>query len=472
VSARDKHMAWEIERILEELGLDREVHPDPSQWRALVERLADERIDREIHRRERFLEAVVEMQTRLLSTVGDHLGAYNHALAPLGEATGAARVYLFENHRRPGDGALLVSQRAEWCAPGISPEIDNPALQGLAYDDFVPGWYTALSRGAQVERLADEYDELEAALLVPQGVLSLLVLPLQVDGELTGFIGFDNCTSQRRWSPLEVSLLGAAATQIGLLLAQRRAEWALREVHAEVERARDRALDASRAKSAFLARMSHELRTPLNAILGFAELVLESPAETPRQELDLDVERIVGASRHLLAIIDDLLDVARIEADRLQIRSAPIDLRELLDDLAANARNLASRHHNSFTLVLPADLGLLVSDRTRLHQILLNLLSNACKYTIEGRVTLRVELEPGSIAFIVSDTGIGIPADQLERIFEAFAQVDESTTRAYEGTGLGLTISRRLSRLLGGSLSVSSTEQQGSTFTLRLPRSA
>src|SRR5690606_37438233 len=196
-----------IQSHLDALGLTRDRPPDATAWRALLGRLAEEHLDAQIRRHERFLEAVVEMQTRLLSTAEERLGAYNHALAPLGEATGASRVYLFENHRRPEDGALLLSQRAEWCAPGIQPEIDNPVPQGLPYDDFVPEWAEALGRGELIERLASSLTEAERSLLEPQGILSLLVLPLTVDGSFTGFIGFDNCTCEARWSPIEVSVL-------------------------------------------------------------------------------------------------------------------------------------------------------------------------------------------------------------------------------------------------------------------------
>jgi two-component system sensor histidine kinase/response regulator len=459
-----------IQRHLDALDLARDIPPDRDAWAAFLDRLADERLALEVHRRERYLEAVVEMQTRLLSTVEDHLGAYNHALTPLGEASGAARVYLFENQRRPEDGALVTFQRAEWCAPGIKPEIDNPMLQGVSYDEFLPAWSEALGRGDRVERLADEYDELEAMLLGPQGVLSLLILPLMVDGEFTGFIGFDNCTSQTRWTTLEVNLLSAAATQIGLVLAQRRAQRQLRRANDEVAAARDRAVEASRAKSVFLAKMSHELRTPLNAILGYAELLRESDGDTPRADRDADLDRVLGAGRHLLAIIDDLLDVARIETDHLRVRREPVDVRGLLDTLVDEAQHLARRNRNELVTAFPADPGPLVSDRTRVHQVLLNLLTNACKYTIGGRVTFAVLVAPDHLRFEVRDTGIGIATDHLERIFEAFTQVDDSTTRRFEGTGLGLTISRNLANLLGGALTVESTLGEGSTFALTLPR--
>jgi len=460
-----------IQRHLDALGLDRSRPPNAGAWSALLERLESDPLNRELHRRERYLEAVVEMQTRILSAPDDHLGAYNTALAPLGEASGAARVYLFENHRRAGDHMLLLSQRAEWCAPGVPPEIDNPLLQNLAYSDFLPRWAEVLGAGDRIELLAREYDSTEAFILDPQGILSLLVLPLMVDGVFTGFIGFDNCTSETRWSTLEINLLSAAATQIGLLLAQRRAQRSLLSANEQVGAARDRALEATQAKNIFLAKMSHELRTPLNAILGYTELIRESD-EPQQTELDADLERIHSAGRHLLAIVDDLLDVSRIEADQLALRRETIDLPEFLGELADEIRHLAGNNRNSFKTAIPSDLGTLSSDRTRVHQVLLNLLSNAFKYTMRGEISLAVVANDEAVQFTVSDTGIGIPSDQLDRIFEAFAQVDDSPTRAFEGTGLGLAISRQLTLLLGGTLTVRSTPGVGSTFTFLLPRAS
>ncbi|MBK8264333.1 MAG: GAF domain-containing protein [Nannocystis sp.] len=459
-----------LHRQLAALGISAERPPDASAWRALLARLQDDTAGDELRRRERYLEAVVEMQARLLTSSEDHLGAFNHALAPLGEAAGASRVYLFENHRRPSDGALVTSQRAEWCAAGVCAEIDNPALQGLAYDDFLPRWADVMARGERIEMLAREYDELERMILAPQGILSILVIPLMVDGEFTGFIGFDNCAVERRWGAIEVNLLSAAATQIGLILAQRRAQRQLARANAEVATARDRAVEASRAKSVFLAKISHELRTPLNAILGYTELLLEQPGERDEAELSGDLRRIESAGRHLLTVINDLLDLSRAEADKISLRIEPVELTSLLADVIGAARHLARRHGNRLVTELPAQLGELLSDRTRVHQILLNLLSNACKYTHDGEVRLTVLAHADALEFQIHDTGIGIAPAQIERIFDAFTQADDAPTRAYEGTGLGLTISRHLSRILGGAIDVTSALGRGSTFTFTLPR--
>ncbi|MEZ4383760.1 MAG: GAF domain-containing sensor histidine kinase [Nannocystaceae bacterium] len=463
-----------IQSHLAALGLERAQAPDAAAWRQFLARVEADSGDAALLRRERYLEAVVEMQSRLLSTPSDQLGAFNHALAPLGEAAGASRVYLFENHSG-ADGTRQTSQRAEWCAPGVTPEIDNPDLQGLSYDDFLPRWAAVMGAGQRVEKLHTEFDELERELLGPQGILSILVIPLMVDGAFTGFIGFDNCASATRWGKIDVQLLSAAATQIGLVLAQRRAQRRLQAANAEVTEARDRAVEATQAKSVFLAKISHELRTPLNAILGYTELLLEAEEDDAIDLVDdaqrhLDLERIYRSSRHLLNVINDLLDLSRAEADRVVLRREVIDLDALLSDLLSATRHLARRQGNTLTAAIPDALGSLVSDRTRVHQILLNLLSNACKYTFDGTIRLVVRALEETVEFAVEDTGIGIDAAHLERIFDAFTQADDAPTRSFEGTGLGLTISRHLCRLLGGELLVASAPGRGSTFTFVLPR--
>ena len=463
-----------LSKYLAELELDPSQPPDGERWRAFLERVAHDSVDDRLVQRERYLEAVVQMQARLLTTREDHLGAFNHALEPLGQASGASRVYLFENHERAEDGMLLMSQRAEWCAPGVQPELDNPALQDLPYDEFFPVWSRELKAGRRVERLASEFDEMEREMLAPQQIFSLLVLPILVDGEFDGFIGFDNYVSETPWSQLEINLLSSAASQIGIILAQRRAQSALRKAHSDIAAARDRALEANRAKSIFLAKISHELRTPLNAIIGYSEILLEAPEELTEAQRINDIQRIQSAGKHLLAIINDLLDLSRAEAEKLTLRISPIELGPLLEELTSATHHLAKRNGNQLITHIPpaSQLGALTSDRTRLHQVLLNLLSNACKYTSNGQVTFSVLPSAHTVEFRVEDTGIGIPAEQLEHIFDAFAQVDNSTTRVYEGTGLGLPISKHLSRLLGAQIAVTSLPGHGSCFTLTLPRFA
>jgi signal transduction histidine kinase len=223
--------------------------------------------------------------------------------------------------------------------------------------------------------------------------------------------------------------------------------------------------------------MSHELRTPLNAIIGYTEMLHEDAASEGRAQTVKDLERIAGASRHLLQMIDEILDLARIEASRVELRFAAVELPTLVEELTDAARPLARKNDNTLQVELADAAGALPlqADVTRLRQCMLNLLSNACKFTEKGQVTLRVasaELggQPG-VALSVQDTGIGMTEEQLSRVFQPFEQADASTTRRFGGTGLGLAITSQLVRLMGGTLTAQSAPGRGSTFTLTLPLS-
>jgi PAS domain S-box-containing protein len=238
----------------------------------------------------------------------------------------------------------------------------------------------------------------------------------------------------------------------------------------ERRRAEAEAHGASRTKSLFLANMSHELRTPLNAIIGYAELAHED-AETPTMKQDL--ERIRGAAEHLLGLIDSILDLSKIEAAKVDVAPESFVLGELVTELRTTILPSVIKHQNRLQVDCAADGRTVVTDRTKLKQIVLNLLSNACKFTRRGWVDLRAGTvwEEGALWLVVevADTGIGIPAAKLAALFQAFAQADGSVARTYGGTGLGLAISRELARLLGGDITVESAVGRGTTFTVRIP---
>jgi adenylate cyclase len=232
----------------------------------------------------------------------------------------------------------------------------------------------------------------------------------------------------------------------------------------------DKAETMNRTKSTFLANMSHELRTPLNAIIGYSEILQEDASGKGDVEPLEDLKKIEGAGRHLLGLIDDILDLSKIEAGKMEMSIEAIDLRALVDEAVSIARPLVDKNANTLGIACPADIGSLHSDRAKVKQALLNLLSNAAKFTCKGRLTLRVAREAdGGVCFRVSDTGVGMTQGELDKLFQPFRQADDSSTKRFGGTGLGLAITKHFCTMLGGDVTVESTPDVGSTFTIILP---
>ena len=230
--------------------------------------------------------------------------------------------------------------------------------------------------------------------------------------------------------------------------------------------------EASQHKSQFLANMSHELRTPLNAIIGVTEMLRED-AEALKQDLE-PLDRVLGAGRHLLALINDILDLSKIEAGRMELQLESFALAPLIADVVKTIEPLAAKNANQVAVQCDAEIGTLHADQMRLRQALLNLMSNANKFTDHGTITIDArQRQEGSrdwVTIAVADTGIGMTAEQMGKLFQEFSQADASTTRKYGGTGLGLAISKRFCQMMGGDITVESEPGRGSTFTIRLPR--
>jgi PAS domain S-box-containing protein len=247
----------------------------------------------------------------------------------------------------------------------------------------------------------------------------------------------------------------------------------LKGVEEALTAARDLAEATSRTKSSFLATMSHELRTPLNAIIGLSDMLTQHADRFTPERRQESLRRILNAGRHLLNLINDVLDLSKIEAGKMELRIDTCDVVQLVNDVIATAQSLAEKNGDSLDVTLPPDIPPVRADPTRARQILLNLLSNACKFTRNGQVRLTVstvrEDNGMSVAFAVSDTGIGLTEEQMGRLFAEFVQADASTAREYGGTGLGLAISRRLGRQMGGDITVTSVHGKGSVFTASLP---
>ncbi len=239
------------------------------------------------------------------------------------------------------------------------------------------------------------------------------------------------------------------------------------------EEARAQAQAANQTKSAFLANMSHELRTPMNAIIGYSEMLLEESEDTGEKWMQADLDRILTSARHLLHLINDILDLSKIEAGRMTVYLEAVDVVQAVRDVSGTVTPLVAKNNNRLELDCPADIGVMRTDLTKLRQTLFNLLSNAAKFTEHGVITLRVRRrDDGLISFAVLDTGIGMASHQMDKLFEDFVQADTSTTRKYGGTGLGLAISRKFCRMLGGDITVESTPGEGSKFTALLPSEA
>jgi signal transduction histidine kinase len=241
------------------------------------------------------------------------------------------------------------------------------------------------------------------------------------------------------------------------------------EAHAQ----RAAAISASNAKSDFLANMSHELRTPLTAIIGYSEILIEDIKANQTSESVPRLENIVKASKHLLEMINGILDLAKIEARKMDLFLTTFSLPDLMLEVTNIAQPLMKKNDNSFRVTSDHAVREMHSDEAKLRQCLTNLIGNAAKFTHRGRVGLDVQKETredGSwIAFQVSDTGIGMNEDQMSRLFESFYQADSSISRRYGGTGLGLSLTKQFCEMLGGHLSVKSVENQGTTFTMKVP---
>lgn len=292
-------------------------------------------------------------------------------------------------------------------------------------------------------------------------------VPLMVGKEIKGMIHIASLDRDNAYNDSDLRLLQTLANSMSVALENARLFDETQRLFKEAQEARAAAEHANQAKSAFLANMSHELRTPLNAIMGFTRIVRrKGEGALPQQQIE-NLDKVIDSSEHLLHLINTVLDIAKIEAGRMDVQAANFNADALIDLCANTAAPLIKP---AARLVKQADdLGIVHSDQDKIKQIVLNLLSNAAKFTASGEITLKARKENETLIVDVCDTGIGITAEALGKIFDEFQQADTSTTRQYGGTGLGLTISRDLARLLGGDLTAQSEYGKGSTFTLALP---
>ncbi len=400
--------------------------------------------------------------TLALNSLEDFDHRMNSSLKKIGEHVDVSRVYIFENNEEN----THTSNTYEWCNQGVHPQITN--LQDIPYV-AIPLWEKKLKEEGLVhaEDLA-ALDEGTRKMLEGQDVNSVLVLALTVNNRFFGFVGFDECVRKKHWTDGELDMLRIVSAIISHAYERRNMELTIKQE-------RDKANRANQSKSEFLANMSHEIRTPMNAILGFSEALYYKLHDQENKKM---VESILSAGKLLLSLLNDILDLAKIEAGKLDLRPQPVNLPLILDETCALYSEKARRKGVGLTLDVSKDFpDSLVLDETRIQQILFNLASNAVKFTHKGYVRVSATFHPqsdwnGTLAISVKDTGIGIAPDQVPIIFEDFSQLNPSSTRKYEGAGLGLSICKKLTEMMQGEIWVESILGEGSVFHVKLPNVA
>jgi signal transduction histidine kinase/CheY-like chemotaxis protein/tetratricopeptide (TPR) repeat protein len=292
----------------------------------------------------------------------------------------------------------------------------------------------------------------------------MMVAPLKVGDEVIGMMAVWRYGEAELYTDADLKFLVGLSQQASIAIANAR-------LFEEAEAARVVADAANRAKSSFLANMSHELRTPLNAIIGYSEILQEEAEDQGHEDYLPDLKKITAAGKHLLTLINDVLDLSKIEAGKMELYIESFSVADVIRDVTATVEPLLARNGNRLVLNIPSDIGPMQADLTKVRQSIFNLLSNATKFTERGTVTLTVEpADRDMITFRVRDTGIGMTPEQLGRLFHEFSQADSAVTRKYGGTGLGLALTRHLCRMMDGDVAAESEYGTGSTFTITLPR--
>lgn len=385
--------------------------------------------------------------------------AINFTLRAIAQFMGTERSRIFEYSEQQGQSYMTH----EWCPADIEPLSYSTRRSSI---DQYPWLYNQIVNGKslQISQIAELPLEAAEKAALQRLFQSIAIVPMIHTGKVVGFIGTDVVSFSRTWSQEDINLLKLVGELVAIGQARHKAEEALRV-------AKEAAEAANRAKSAFLANMSHELRTPLNAILGFAQLMERDAALTSRQRDSLAT--INRSGEHLLNLINDVLEMSKIEAGRIVLNPAPFDLHRLLQSIQEMFQVRAEAKQLSLQFAITPDLPQYVlTDEGKLRQVLINLLGNAVKFTQTGGIMLRVRAERGNTSaytlfFEVEDTGRGIALEEMDSLFQPFVQM--SGTQAREGTGLGLTISRQFVQLMGGNIHLTSTVGQGSTFCFNVP---
>jgi signal transduction histidine kinase/PAS domain-containing protein len=406
----------------------------------------------------------------LLLTTVDFDNAIALAMREIGSALNVERSFVFKISGQPEESFHTCNPRFEWLKNDSCQSIlTHPSLTNAPFEDFFPGWYEQLMEGSIIHLEGESQNHLKPSVFRDLESQSLLVIPMWVEGKLYGFFAVDYCSQKNRWNESDINAVRVLASSIsGLIL--------MRERESELRIARDQADSASMAKGEFLAMMSHEIRTPMNAIIGYTDLMLQTELDDLQTEQAAIIKR---SGKALLDLINNILDYSKIESLTLELESAEFDIErvmcEALEYVLPDAKDKGLRLDYEID---PALGEVYIGDAHRLRQVLMNLANNAVKFTSRGSVLISVSMNTeksngtaDALHFEVQDSGCGIPREKFDRLFQAFSQVDSSTTRQFGGTGLGLVICQRLIERMGGDIWVESAVGAGSCFQFTIPLS-
>ncbi len=416
----------------------------------------------DLEKQDVLLNAVNEVASLLISAEeSDFNQMLRDGLSILGKSVDVDRVYVWQNHWK--DDQLCCSLVCEW-VDRVAPQKDSETT--LMYSQAMPTWENLLQTGQCINSLVKDMPPAERDKLLTQNIVSILIVPIFIQSKLWGFIGFDDCQEERLFTESEENILQSGGLIIGSALLRN-------ETNKNLISAKEEALSNAQAKTTFLANMSHEIRTPMNAIIGMTTIAKN--AASPDRVSDCLI-KIENASRHLLGVINDILDMSKIEAEKVELSSDEIVFEKMVNNICNISATKAEEKHQHFIVDVADDIPYsIVSDELRLSQVVTNLLSNAVKFTPEnGAIQLSAkksnETDTGcDLTFSVQDSGIGIAPEKIGVLFNAFEQIDRGISRKFGGTGLGLTISKRIIELMGGTIGVESEMGKGSRFFFTIP---